>query len=449
MLTLFIYLYKYLKMKWMVFVFSLFSLAVLSQEGFHLDSNKNKLTIPFTYINNLIFIKAQVNDVPMTFLLDTGVEETILFSLEDVAEARFLNTEKVKLKGLGSADYVEGLKSAGNTIIIEKNFIDRQHTVYVILDEDFNISSGLGIPVNGILGAQFFKDHIVEINYITHKIYVYRNEGKSTRQITKKYKKFEISIEKNKPYIQADLIMDTKAITSKLLIDTGNSDALWLFQNKIDSTLIPKKYFEDFLGRGFSGEVYGKRAKLHKLNFDNFEFEAPYVAFPDTVSIRHVNMVLNRVGSVGAEILKRFSVIFDYKNQNIYLKPNSRFKTPFYLNMSGIEIHHDGLQWVQEKVELKTNNERDGTQVYKGEFNYKFSLKPIFKIYSLRPDSPAVLAGLQKGDELISINRKKAYNYTLQEIYDILKSEEGKKIILEIKRKNNILKYTFYLKSAL
>jgi uncharacterized protein YprB with RNaseH-like and TPR domain len=45
-------------------------------------------------------------------LLDSGVKETILFSLEEKNEISLKNIEKITL-GLGSEDAIEGLKSAG------------------------------------------------------------------------------------------------------------------------------------------------------------------------------------------------------------------------------------------------------------------------------------------------------------------------------------------------
>jgi hypothetical protein len=43
-------------------------------------------------------------------------------------------------------------------------------TVYIITDQDFNISSHVGIPVNGIIGYHFFKDHPVLIDYSSKKL---------------------------------------------------------------------------------------------------------------------------------------------------------------------------------------------------------------------------------------------------------------------------------------
>ena len=88
-----------------------FSYSVFSQQGFQFEKDDNKISVPFKLINNLVFVPMKVNGIELNFLLDTGVAETILFSLEDKKEVRYFNTERILLKGLGSQAAVEGLKS--------------------------------------------------------------------------------------------------------------------------------------------------------------------------------------------------------------------------------------------------------------------------------------------------------------------------------------------------
>ena len=66
------------------------------QSGFQLPPNQKKAVIPFQMINNLIFIPIQVNGETLTFLLDTGVEETVLFSLDYKEEVSLHQLEKIK-----------------------------------------------------------------------------------------------------------------------------------------------------------------------------------------------------------------------------------------------------------------------------------------------------------------------------------------------------------------
>ena len=68
-----------------------FAIPLFAQEGFHFVDGKEKVSIPFKFINNLLFIPIKVNGIELNFLLDSGVEETILFSLEDKKEINFYN----------------------------------------------------------------------------------------------------------------------------------------------------------------------------------------------------------------------------------------------------------------------------------------------------------------------------------------------------------------------
>ncbi|WP_310557706.1 PDZ domain-containing protein [Flavobacterium sp.] len=441
----------------LLFIFCFFTISTLpvfGQDEFQFENGTDKVIIPFKIINNLIFIPIKVNKVELYFLLDSGVEETILFSMEDKKEVSFFNVEKISLRGLGSETSIEGLKSKNNTLEI-KDLKSENHLLYIVLDQSFNLSSHIGIPVNGIIGYNFLKSNLVEINYDRKRITVYKDNEKNRKRIVNKYQMVPITIEKSKPYVLGTASIDSSEISTKLLIDIGNSDALWLFENKDKSIKIPAKNFEDYLGKGFSGDVEGRRAQIKKFTFSKFAFSNPIVAFPDSTSIKNVRMVKDRAGSIGAEILKRFNLVFDYPNQQLFIKKNSHYKTPFYYNKSGIEVQHDGLQWVQETVSLETVPIIIGNAVdnrgnnSNNNFKYKFVLKPIYIIANVRKNSPASVSGLQKGDVIVSINQKPGYEFTLEKINSVLKSEEENWITFEVERESQILKFKFQLLNVL
>ncbi len=425
--------------------------TLFSQEGFRYLSDKKKITIPFQISNNLIVIPVEINGVNLNFLLDTGVEKTILFSLDDADSLQFNKVEKIKIRGLGDGASIDALHSKTNKIAL-KELIDTNHEVYIILDQEINFSSQLGIPVNGILGYHFFKDHFIEINYQKKKINVYKNKEAFSAKKLKKYEEIPLSIELEKPYIEALVSINNKEIKTKLLVDTGGSDALWLFESKEIQS--PQNYFQDFLGRGFSGNIYGKRTRIDKLSLGKYTIENPTISFPDMVSLQNVNMVKGRNGSLGGEIFKRFDIIFDFHNKNVYFKRNVNFDDPFNYNMSGIEFQHSGLQWVEEKIELKTElvNTDNGTTVLDQRpqnIKYQFKLKPIYEISNIRKDSPSDLAGIKSGDIVKKLNGRISYNYKLHEINDLMQSEEGRWITIEIERNGIAHKFKFQLKKIL
>ncbi|SDW90164.1 aspartyl protease family protein [Flavobacterium degerlachei] len=431
----------------------IYSFPTFAQDGFQFKNGANKVSIPFQLINNLVFIPLNVNGVELTFLLDSGVEETVLFSLEDKKEVSLKNIEKVRLMGLGSEEAIEGLKSEGNILDV-KGMRSIKHLLYIILDQDFNMSSHVGIPVNGIIGYPFFKDNLVEINYDKKKVFFYKDTKKNRKRIERKYNKVAISIERAKPYLTSMVVIDSVKVAAKLLVDVGNSDAIWLFENTSKHIYVPEKNFEDYLGKGFSGDVMGNRARINEFGISEFKFSNPIAAFPDSSSLRHVKMVSDRVGSVGGDILKRFSVVFDYRNENMFLRKNKNFDDPFHYNRSGIEISHIGEEWVQETVHLQAipvvvdhmMTRKDKTV---SNLKYKFQLKPIYEIAHLRKNSPAKNSGLQKGDIIKTVNGMQAYKYTLQKLNSLLRSEYEKWITIEVERKSQILKFKFQLKDIL
>lgn len=426
-----------------------------AQNGFQIkDTKKVKTSFSFDMANNLIIIPILINGVSLDFLLDTGVSETILFSLDN-KKIDFKNVEKIKFNGLGENKDVEALKSIKNNLTIGENLVDNDHRIFIILDESFNISPTIGIPINGIIGYHFFRNHPIEIDYTKQKITVYKDENSIGKRV-KRFRNEKIKIELNKPYLMAEVEMTHEKHSSKMLIDTGNTDSIWLFPTLIPGFSYNRPNVDDFLGSGFSGDIYGKRSRIHGLYFNEFSFSKPLVAMPDTTSIQHLKLVPERKGSIGSEIMRRFTVILDYENENIYFKKNKHYNDPFPFDMSGLEIKQDGLSWQQDmvKVETKTissaNSEiRILNDTEKSDFHYKFVLKPNFIIAGTRKDSPAQLTGLQKGDVLIKIDNKNVGNLTLQKIQNILRSNEGEKIKLEITRNEIPLTFIFTLKDPI
>lgn len=435
-------------MKIWVIIGLIFGVLMKAQDGFVLE-NEEKTVIKFKLINNLIFVPVTVNGVELTFLLDSGIAETLLFSLENKT-VDFKNTEKITFKGLGETVSIEALKSIKNNVVIGKNFVDNSHTIFLVLDEDFNISQDIGIPVNGIIGYYFFKNHPVEINYIKKTITVYKDQSQFPKKI-KRFSGFPMSVEYSKPYMMADVELKHEKESSKLLLDLGNTDSVWLFPALIKNFIYNRPNIDDFLGRGFSGDIFGKRSRINSFSIGNFRFNKPVASMPDEYSIQHLKLVNDRKGSIGSEILRRFTVIFDYPDRKIYFNANKDVNDPFLIDGSGLEIKQDGLLWEKEEVRVKTakvNPSSNAINVLDNgaeSFQYKFTLKPLFLVSGTRKDSPAQKAGILKNDKLIAIDGKQTKEMSLNKIQQILKTNVNRNINIEIERNGILLKFQLTL----
>jgi len=420
-----------------------------SQHNFIIKNNKHKYVLPFKFLNNLVIIPVTVNGEKLSFILDTGVCTSIIFNLNLIDSIELKNVKKVRLRGLGEGDYIDALQSENNKMEIG-NLQTSEHTIFLILDKVYDLSSKMGFDIHGIIGGDLLKDFIVSVNYTSRKLTFY-NPKYYNYKACNKCQTFPLEFNLNKPYIMTRVTNKQGSFFTKLLIDSGGSDALWLFLNTNKKINLPNKYFDDYLGQGLSGNIYGKRARLEELKIGKFTFNNLTVAYPDSISLASANRFKDRNGTLGAEILKRFHIIYDYPNQKITLKKNTKyFKNKFNYNLSGIELSQIGKSFVKEQKETPIVEQESPNELKIGvQYSYIYSLKPTYKISEVRKNSPAQLAGLRKGDILLEINHKPAYEYDLQEIMHILRSKEGRTIKMLIDRNGINLKYQFKLKKIL
>ncbi|WP_162200464.1 retropepsin-like aspartic protease [Kordia jejudonensis] len=428
-----------------------------AQYKFEMPEGKDKVTVPFKLLNNLILIPVEVNGVEMSFLLDSGVNKPILFNLNPGDSLEIEQRERIELRGLGSGSTITAVRARSNSFKIaevEKKDLE----MFIILDEEINMSTRLGVPVHGIIGYDVFNDFIVEINYSNSKIKLHRPE-KYTYASCRKCEDLPLTFRNSKPYIDVNVMIENgEEIPVKLLIDSGGSDALWLFEDEGININVPDKNFEDFLGKGLSGSIYGKRSRVKEFSMGKFSFKNAKVAFPDSTAIVYVKNFKERNGSIGGEILKRFKVVFDYGNKRIRLRKSRFYSAPFRYNMSGIELQHNGMRLVTETVKRTSTEANNGVLRDPGatgevsivyEHYNKFSLVKSFEVAEVREDSPAGLSGLLKGDVIISINGRFVHNYSLTRVTGMLEGKEGKKIRMKVNRNDVLLDFEFRLKEVL
>ena len=437
------------KLLTLVLVFSCFANLSFSQKKFFIQNKNQSDKIKFKLINNLIVIPVEVNGVNLSFLLDTGVSKPIIFNFLNISDSlKIKDTETIFLRGLGGGESVVALKSKNNIFKIG-DAVKLNQDLYTVYDSNLNFAPRLGFPVHGIIGLDLFKDLIVEINY-SKKFLKLTTPEKYRYKKCRKCERLNLEFYNGKPYINAEVAINRTIIPVKLLIDSGGSDALWLFEDDSLGIKSTNKYFYDFLGHGLSGSVYGKRSKVRILSLKSFHLNKVNVSFPDSTFTSYARKHKSRNGSLSGNILKRFDVVFDYQNAIITLTKNHYFNEKFQYNKSGIELAHDGFRLVREKDNLVKNNNGIGNSQENGtkivlDPQYRISLKPAYAIVELRKGSPAEKAGLLKGDIILSINNKSSHQFKLQELIEMFYGDSGKRIKLKVERDKSIFTFEFQL----
>lgn len=380
--------------------------------GFSLKDNAKKVVIPFESYNNLIIVPVVLNKaLPLRFILDTGVQTTILTdrTFSDILDIQY--NRKLTLLG---ADGDKGVDAyvAGN-VSLDLPGTQGEGQVILVLEEDYlQLKNYLGEEVHGILGYEIFRRFVVEINYDANTLTLHEP---ATYKPRKRFTSMPIAVENTKPYIQATLHIDHSTIPVKLMIDTGASHSLLIDASSHPSLQLPEKHLEVTVGRGLGGDIEGFIGRINGVSFGKFNFSHVISSFPDTTRLGDVFKETGRQGTLGAGILRRFTVIVDYYNSKVYLKKSSRYKQDFEYNMSGIELIAEGRG-------LRT-----------------------FVVQNVRYNSPADRAGVRKGDILKKVNGINTQNLDLSRINALFRSKEGKKIRLKVERNGQVLKSTFHL----
>lgn len=407
---------------WALFAFMLFPpLSIQAQISplFEFERPKQrKTTVPFDLVNNLVIIPVFVNGSDtLKFILDTGVNATLVTSLDGVDSLLLSNTTRMELSGLGEGEPIIAIRSRNN-VIETPGLAGFGQIIYLLEDDIFHLSLYMGMQVHGLLGHALFNNFVVEIDYKAQEVTFH--DPKTYRR-KRRYEKIPLVIQNGKPYLEAT-VADQKGEKKKLrlLIDTGASHALSLYSRDSSKVFeVPENNFHTFLGKGLTGDIYGEIAKMGSFKLGKYKLPSPVVSFPDPVDVEQALLLSNRDGSVGAEMLKRFHVIFDYPRKQMLIKRGANYKEPFRYNMSGIELFTP------------------------------FPGMPYFQVAAVREGSEAEAVGIKVEDRLIEINGNPVTQYNLNDITRILQDKPGRNISLLIERNGILIKYDFTLKDTL
>lgn len=385
--------------------------------------HKGKVTIPFELINNLIVVPVKLNNSDeLKFILDTGAGQTVITELGSDQSFNIRYQSNIKISGLGVTGSIEALLSNGNEIFMD-GIEGEAHTVVFILEGRFNLSYYMGTQINGLLGYDIFENFIVEVDYERKRLYLHDPDVFEKEYHRKKNDKswtyIPAYIFKNKLYIDIDITQnDNSTIKARLLVDSGASSSVFLYPNERKEVVIPTNAIESYLGTGLSGEIHGLIGRVKKLKIGETEINNPIIAYPNIEAVEQAVSVDKRDGSIGADLIKRFDIIYNYKDNGILVRPNRNLKDPFRYNRSGIEV-------ITPILDL-----------------------PYYVISEVRPNSPADIAGLQKDDVIREINFKNVFHYSLDRLLEILYSVKKDKMNIQVLRGEEELYFSINMNDA-
>jgi hypothetical protein len=397
-----------------LFFFGILICNAQTNMGYFIPNNGKRAEIPFENYNNLILVKGIVNNrLPLHFIFDTGVHTSIITdkTLGDMMDIKY--DRMYTMSGIG--EHKQFNVYLANGISVDFSEVSGRNINMMVLEEDYLLLKNyLGTAVHGILGSELLQNLVTTIDYEHHKIILQTPDSyKPSRRAIG----IPIVINDTKPYVQLPItLVDGTKLEAKLLVDTGASHAMLLELFSDPQIKIKDNFIKTVLGRGLAGTVEGWIGRVNNVNIGKFSFKNVLSFFTDTNSYNKYYVLAGRNGTLGGDLLGRFSVTFDYSRQMMYFERNTTYKTPFEYNMSGFDIIGSGDLF--EKIEVVNVIEK----------------------------SPAFNSGLRVGDIIIQINGLSGKLLTVNDLNNILRSRPGKVIRLIVLRNNEKLHFKFQLK---
>jgi len=384
--------------------------SAFGQLGFSLANGATKAEIPIEIHNNLVIVPVILNNqLPLKFIVDTGVRTTILTEKIYSDILRLAYSKKFTISAPGGLNTVNAY-IANNVTIDMPGIHGRGHAMLVLENDFLELRSSLGSEVHGILGYELFSRFVIKIDYEARLMtLMLPQKFKPSRKFTR----LPITVEDTKPYYVAELrINDTTSMSAKLMIDTGASHGLFLDTESNEKLNVPAKNISCTIGKGLGGLISGRLARINILRIGRYTISSMIASFPDPNSYfdtLRTGRLVYRNGSIGGEVLSRFQVVFDFPREKIYLKPNHTFRKNSYYNMSGITVKATGA-----------------------------SLRE-FVVVEVRGQSSAFKQGVKVGDRIFSINNMLTSEMDLSEINGYFNSRPGKRLAMKIIRDTEVI----------
>jgi len=299
--------------------FAIFCLLVTTVTSSAVGQDKS--VIPLDATRGVSLVTVRIGDVVIPkILIDTGFafDGLMVYNPDYKDSLALTNGFEAQIPGAGSGDPATAVVLDSVTYSLGDQIMAGQRLIVLTSD------TYKGFPSNGLIGYSIFGHYIAEFDYDNEKLILHHGDqiepDDSWTEIPLYFKDNMI------PWLDASVVIENEEpVLLSMYIDFASSDAIELLERPGMKFRLPKDTEEVHLGRGLSGDIYGKKGTISKLIIGAYELTDVEAAFADA-NVRSKQEAAD--GIVGSGALWRFNLIFDYAGKKLYIKPNSHFSPP-------------------------------------------------------------------------------------------------------------------------
>jgi hypothetical protein len=369
-----------------------------------------RVVVPFELRGDYALVRVEVNGHPTLLILDSGSGALVLDSafarLADVEWSRFMHgtaegnsNTSVRIGNAGSVRV--GTAALWNARVASVDFHDVQTKV--------------GHDVQGALGYEVFERYVVAIDYQSKTITLYEP---AEFHYTGSGAVFPITIERRLPVIEASVVTRTRGtIPARFHLDLGSA----AYALRLSSGFVTRNGIANdtttvagIFGTGVGGTLEGQLLRIPQLRIGKLEINRPSTAL-SSAKDGAFGMNAATDGTIGVPVMRRSRLILDYPHSRAILEPQKGFELPDSVDASGLTLVRDiGVD------------------------------SPIKVAYVVK-GSAGDAAGIQRGDELLSIDGASVGSPNAQPARDLLRAA-GKFRQLVLRRGTDTLRVSVHLR---
>jgi hypothetical protein len=356
-----------------------FKLPAPPPPDFSIAGGKTWTTVPFELLNNHIYVNVKLNGKgPYRLLCDTGGANVITPEL--AKELGVTSQGAFEGRGVGEKSEDIAITKVEKVEVGDAKIANQVFAVYPLGP----FSAVEGVPQFGLIGYEVFKRFVAKVDYEKGLLTLWLPAA-FTYQGTGTVVPFVFN--EHIPQVEGSI----DGFPGKFDIDTGARNSVTIL-----APFAEKNHLRDHLGTvvptvtgwGMGGAARGLLARAKVLKLGGVEVGAPVVDLSQQKKGAFTDPYV--AGNVGAGVLKRFNVTFDYGHQTIIFEPNANFARPDTCDRAGM--------WL--------NRAADG-----------------FEVMDVVEGGPAAAAGVKVGDRIVAIDGTPAEKLPLPEVRERFRTE--------------------------
>jgi len=299
-----------------------------------ITSGEKSVRIPIKLIDTHVVLPAELGGRTIGLILDTGMPIHGVFlhagSEADTYGLSFVG--KAPVKGVGGGTVVSDLAMGVQINLPGVVLKDQMAIVMPYAIDRHGAFSREGL--HGVIGLSLFDRFVVHIDYDERVIVLQEPDSYSPPA---EAEILPFTFRRNIPLLTCSAQMPGgSTATINLVLDSGSSQALTLNVGSQESIAIPSAAIETRIATGATGDIEGHVGRIPWLKIGSHRFENVVASFkprPETGSAAE-----GAEGVLGAGVLRRFKVTFDYGRKRLILRPGWSLSKPFECDMSGLDV---------------------------------------------------------------------------------------------------------------